>query len=107
MSIFSTRLLNGNDIDIYEDGEESRDFVYIDDVVNATTMALEKTEANNKIFNVGSGNPTSVNKVANTSTNPGHIFWESLSRCLIDLAIIFYFFLLLAIFVQLLEFKDM
>ena len=66
LSIFSTRLLNGNDIDIYEDGEESRDFVYIDDVVNATTMALEKTEANNKIFNVGSGNPTSVNKVANT-----------------------------------------
>jgi len=66
LSIFSTSLLNGNDIDIYEDGEESRDFVYIDDVVNATTMALEETKANNKIFNVGSGCATSVNEVAST-----------------------------------------
>jgi len=66
LSIFSTRLLNGNDIDIYEDGEESRDFVYIDDVVNATIMALEKTKANNKIFNVGSGVATTVSQVANT-----------------------------------------
>jgi len=64
LSIFSTRLLNGNDIDIYEDGKESRDFVYIDDVVKATIMALEKDEANHKVFNVGSGLATSVNEVA-------------------------------------------
>jgi dTDP-L-rhamnose 4-epimerase len=66
LSIFSTRLLNGNDIEIYEDGKETRDFVYIDDVVNATTMALESEKANNKIFNVGSGLATTVNEVANT-----------------------------------------
>ena len=66
LSIFSTRLLNGNDIDIYEDGQESRDFVFIDDVVNATILALEKTEANNQIFNVGSGIATSVTEVANS-----------------------------------------
>jgi dTDP-L-rhamnose 4-epimerase len=65
LSIFSTRLLNGNDIDIYEDGQESRDFVFIDDVVNATILALEKAEANNQIFNVGSGVATSVSEVAN------------------------------------------
>ena len=64
LSIFSTRLLNGNNIDIYEDGNESRDFVFIDDVVNATTMALENQKADNKIFNVGSGFATSVNEVA-------------------------------------------
>ena len=64
LSIFSTILLNGNDIDIYEDGKETRDFVYIDDVVNATILALEKEEANNKVFNVGSGLATSVNEVA-------------------------------------------
>ena len=64
LSIFSTRLLNGNNIDIYEDGNESRDFVFIDDVVNATTMALENQKADNKIFNVGSGFSTSVNEVA-------------------------------------------
>lgn len=65
LSIFSTRLLNGNDIDIYEDGKESRDFVFIDDVVEATILALEKEEANHQIFNVGSGVATSVSEVAN------------------------------------------
>jgi dTDP-L-rhamnose 4-epimerase len=66
LSIFSTRLLNRNDIDIYEDGEESRDFVFIDDVVDATVLALEKKEANHQIFNVGSGVATTVSEVANT-----------------------------------------
>ena len=66
LSIFSTRLLNGNDIDIYEDGEESRDFVFIDDVVDATVLSLEKKEANNQIFNVGSGVAITVSQVANT-----------------------------------------
>lgn len=65
LSIFSTRLLNENDINIYEDGQESRDFVFIDDVVSATILALEKSEANNQIFNVGSGVATSVSEVAN------------------------------------------
>ena len=66
LSIFSTRMLNGNDIDIYEDGEESRDFVFINDVVDATVLALEKEEANNQIFNVGSGVATTVSQVANS-----------------------------------------
>ena len=66
LSIFSTRLLNGNDLDIYEDGEESRDFIFIDDVVDATVLALEKKEANHQIFNVGSGVATTVLQVANT-----------------------------------------
>lgn len=66
LSIFSTRMLNGNDIDIYEDGEESRDFVFIDDVVEATILALEKEEANHQVFNVGSGEPTTVSQVANS-----------------------------------------
>ncbi|MDA9808156.1 NAD-dependent epimerase/dehydratase family protein [Flavobacteriales bacterium] len=66
LSIFSTRMLNGNDIDIYEDGEESRDFVFIDDVVEATILALEKEEANDEVFNVGSGEATTVKEVADS-----------------------------------------
>jgi dTDP-L-rhamnose 4-epimerase len=66
LSIFSTRMLNGNDIDIYEDGEESRDSVYIDDVVEATILTLEKEEANHQVFNVGSGVATTVSQVANS-----------------------------------------
>jgi len=64
LSIFSTRILNGNNLDIYEDGLESRDFVYIDDVVDATILGIEKEEANGEVFNVGSGISTTVKEVA-------------------------------------------
>lgn len=66
LSIFSTRIKNGNDISIFEDGEESRDFVYIDDIVEATVLGLEKDEANFQSFNVGTGVCTDVMTVANT-----------------------------------------
>ena len=66
LSIFSTRILNENNLDIYEDGLESRDFVYIDDVIDATILGIEKEEANGQIFNVGSGISTTVLDVANT-----------------------------------------
>ncbi|EKK08952.1 NAD-binding protein [Acinetobacter baumannii Naval-72] len=64
LSIFSTQIKNGNKINIFEDGKESRDFVYIDDVVDATILGLEKDEANNQVFNVGTGVATSVLTVA-------------------------------------------
>jgi dTDP-L-rhamnose 4-epimerase len=64
LSIFSTRIKNNNDINIFEDGKESRDFVYIDDVVRATILGIESEVANNNIFNVGSGSRTSVLKIA-------------------------------------------
>ena len=54
LSIFSTRILNNNSINIFEDGLESRDFVFIDDVVDATIIGLESENANNQVYNVGS-----------------------------------------------------
>ena len=64
LSIFSTRILNGNDVDVYEDGEQSRDFVYIEDAVDATILGIEKEKANAQVFNVGSGVATTVRQVA-------------------------------------------
>lgn len=64
LSIFSTLIKNEKDINIFEDGKESRDFVYIKDVINATILGLEKIEANNNIFNVGTGETTDVLTVA-------------------------------------------
>ena len=69
LSIFSTRIKNGNDINIFEDGQESRDFVYIDDVVDATILGIEKDEANYQTFNVGTGIAISVQEVAQTLKN--------------------------------------
>ena len=64
LSIFSTQIKNGNGINIFEDGKETRDFVYIDDVVDATILGIEKEEANNEVFNVGTGVATDVISVA-------------------------------------------
>ncbi|MFA6086662.1 NAD-dependent epimerase/dehydratase family protein [Mucilaginibacter sp.] len=64
LSIFSTQIKNGNSINIFEDGKETRDFVYIDDVVNATILGITNKQANNEIFNVGSGVGTNVLDVA-------------------------------------------
>lgn len=60
LSIFSTQIKNGNSINIFEDGKESRDFVFIDDVVDATILGLEKEEADNNVFNVGTGTAVDV-----------------------------------------------
>ncbi len=64
LSIFSTQIKNGNGINIFEDGKESRDFVFIDDVVDATILGIEKNEADNQVFNVGTGVATDVITVA-------------------------------------------
>jgi dTDP-L-rhamnose 4-epimerase len=64
LSIFSTLIKNGKDINIFEDGKETRDFVFIDDVVSATILGLEKEEANGEVFNVGTGEATDVITVA-------------------------------------------
>lgn len=65
LSIFSTQIKNGNGINIFEDGKETRDFIFVNDVVDATILGIEKEEANNEIFNVGTGLPTDVITVAN------------------------------------------
>jgi dTDP-L-rhamnose 4-epimerase len=66
LSIFSTRIKNSNDINIFEDGKESRDFVYIDDAVDATILGIEKDEANYQVFNVGLGKEIDILTVADT-----------------------------------------
>lgn len=66
LSIFSTRIKNHNGINIFEDGRETRDFVYIDDVVDATILGLEIPAANGHVFNVGTGVAIDVLTVANT-----------------------------------------
>ena len=66
LSIFSTQILNGNGINIFEDGKESRDFVFIDDVVDATFRGVMNETVRNAVFNVGTGERTDVLTVANT-----------------------------------------
>jgi dTDP-L-rhamnose 4-epimerase len=63
LSIFSTAILNGKPLNIFEDGLESRDFVYVEDVAEATVRALHYPEQYWGVMNVGSGVATSVLEV--------------------------------------------
>jgi dTDP-L-rhamnose 4-epimerase len=63
-SIFSTRLLNGLPPVLYEDGRQTRDFTFVEDVARANVLVMERDEANGKVFNVGTGTGTSVMEFA-------------------------------------------
>ena len=65
LSIFSNSLRQNNDIHIFEDGTESRDFVYIDDVADATILAIDNDKCSGMAFNVGTGTSVDVMTVAN------------------------------------------
>jgi len=64
LSIFSNSLRQNHDINIFEDGSESRDFVYIDDVADATILAVDNDNCAYQAFNVGTGKSVDVNTVA-------------------------------------------
>ena len=62
-AIFSSRLLNGNRPMIFEDGEQTRDFVHVSDIVQANLLALETDRADYHAVNVGTGVATSIRSV--------------------------------------------
>jgi dTDP-L-rhamnose 4-epimerase len=63
--IFVSRALNREPLVIYEDGRQTRDFVHVDDVVDANMLVLEKDAADFQAFNVGSGVRTTVLEYGN------------------------------------------
>jgi dTDP-L-rhamnose 4-epimerase len=64
LSIFSNQLRQGKTINLYEDGRESRDFVYVSDVARAVGLGLTSDGADGVTLNVGSGHPTRVEQIA-------------------------------------------
>jgi UDP-glucose 4-epimerase len=66
LAIFIGNVLRGEPITIHGDGEQTRDFVYIDDVVDAWLRVLEEPATAGAALNVGSGRETSVNELAET-----------------------------------------
>jgi dTDP-L-rhamnose 4-epimerase len=64
LSIFSTRIRLGQSLPIFEDGEETRDFVHVDDVGVALLECVEKPLRKGATLNVGSGEPQSIITVA-------------------------------------------
>jgi UDP-N-acetylglucosamine/UDP-N-acetyl-alpha-D-glucosaminouronate 4-epimerase len=62
--LFITRIAAGEPIVVYGDGEQSRDFTYVDNVVDATLLAADAPGASGRIFNIAAGSPASVNELA-------------------------------------------
>ena len=63
-AIFSGRLLNDEQPAIFEDGEQTRDFVHVSDIVQANLLALETDKADYQALNIGTGFPISISDIA-------------------------------------------
>ena len=66
LSIFSTLLLENKQINVFEDGLESRDFINVEDVADAVIRSLNESKSDGEIINLGSGIGTSVLEIAET-----------------------------------------
>jgi len=74
VAIFCDRLQSGEELTIFGDGEQTRDYVYVQDVVSANLWASDVTldrgpGLDSVAFNVGTGTPTSVNRLADVLEN--------------------------------------
>ena len=65
ISIFSNRFRKGKGVNIFEDGQQSRDFIYISDVIDSIESSINIEKKDPLILNVGSGQMTTVLEVAN------------------------------------------
>jgi dTDP-L-rhamnose 4-epimerase len=71
LSTFIQRLFNQLPPQVYEDGKMSRDFVHVDDVVNACQLALKLPQSG--LFNIGSGEFTTILELAQTMCELLHL----------------------------------
>jgi len=60
---FIDQLLQGQRLTVFGDGEQSRDFTYVDNVVEANILALSATGASGRVFNIGCGSRISLNSL--------------------------------------------
>lgn len=68
-AIFMSRVKNGGMPSVYEDGDQTRDFISVHDVVEANMLAMENSGVDNEIFNIGSGNPIKIKTLAEEICN--------------------------------------
>ncbi len=64
VTAFIQAALRNDDLVIYGDGQQVRDFVYVDDVARANIAAMEFGNSTVQIFNIGSGTKTSITELA-------------------------------------------
>ena len=75
--LFITAIAAGRPVTIFDDGEQSRDFTYIDNIVAANLLAADAEGASGRIFNISGGAPTTVNALAEAV---GHLLGKPVER---------------------------
>src|SRR5206468_2198490 len=65
ISVFVKRALAGEPLAIFGDGGQTRDFVYVENVVDANVLAAAATAASGRVYNVGCGGRTTLLELAN------------------------------------------
>ncbi|MFX1396093.1 MAG: NAD-dependent epimerase/dehydratase family protein [Promethearchaeota archaeon] len=63
-AIFSSSLLNNNPPTVYEDGNQTRDFVHVKDICQGFILSMKNNISKGKVYNVGSGKPITINDIA-------------------------------------------
>lgn len=66
ISIMKNKFENNETFTFFGDGNQTRDFVYVKDLVNAISLVVKSTNTNGQVFNVGNGNKTSLKDIFNT-----------------------------------------
>jgi nucleoside-diphosphate-sugar epimerase len=64
--LFITAIAAGQPVTVFDDGEQSRDFTYVENVVAANLLAADAEGVSGHIFNVAAGAPATVNELADT-----------------------------------------
>ncbi|MBA8667443.1 NAD-dependent epimerase/dehydratase family protein [Holosporaceae bacterium 'Namur'] len=64
ISIFLSRIKNKEPLNVFGDGNQTRDFIYVKDVVNFTFAAMQKASAQAPVVNICTGKGTTVNELA-------------------------------------------
>src|SRR5262249_2910233 len=64
ISVFCNRLLKHLPIDVFGDGTQTRDFIYVDDVITSLLRAMDRTRDSYDVLNVCTGAPTSIVELA-------------------------------------------
>ncbi len=64
IAIFCTRLMNDRPPLVYEDGRQSRDLVFVEDIARANILVATDDRANGRVFNVGTGNAAGIGALA-------------------------------------------
>jgi dTDP-L-rhamnose 4-epimerase len=80
ITIFATRLLNGQPPVIYEDGNQTRDLCFVEDIARANLLAADRDELDGLSVNIGSGRAYRVHEVASLVGDALGIHYEPLMR---------------------------